>query len=161
MEKPNKSKYESYKYAFNLLNNAINEKSLPLCIASIAIIESIISDRCYSYLYKNQINLVLKLEKENKFVNTSRLVSECSKFFKNYNVKINRRNGESIETNNLFYELLEWLKIRNKILHSFVKSVPMTPTQNIEDFINEAINSAMKGYNLIILLKKWDNKNKY
>ena len=47
----NKLKYESYQVAMRLLENAKRHKDMPMCIAAVAVAESIIADRCQSYLF--------------------------------------------------------------------------------------------------------------
>ena len=53
--KKNITKFESYKYASKLMDEAKRSKNLPFCISAIAIAESIIADRCLSFLcYKEK-----------------------------------------------------------------------------------------------------------
>ena len=60
----NKLKYESYKVALRLLEHAKSHKDLPMCIAAIAFAESIIADRCQSYLYFKEQRFMVSREKK-------------------------------------------------------------------------------------------------
>ena len=47
----NKAKYNSYKYAIDTISNAAKIQDFAVCIAAVALAESIIADRCQSYLH--------------------------------------------------------------------------------------------------------------
>lgn len=148
-------KYESYRAANNLLNDAIENNDLPRCIAAIAVCESIIADRLQSYLkYKTPV-LFLEKGKEKNFVPTGVMVSECLKHFPELRININSKNLGVIESKNLFTDIRIWLKSRNDICHGFVKSKPGAPTKEISAFHEAAILAAAEGIKLTKLVNKW------
>ena len=154
----NTTKYNAYKQAFALMELAKSEKNLPYCIAAIAIAESIIADRTQSYISYKERDW---FEKNNhKHIFTATLVGKCKKHFKNLNIRINRKDGNTFETNDLFSEINAWLKKRNEILHSFAKSKPGMPIMEIDDYIKYAINTSEEGLRLTSLLKKWFEQQK-
>lgn len=112
---------------------------LPLCIAAIAIAESIIADRCLSYINFKEKDFVLRYGDNIFAIKTKELIDKCKKHSKNHSISITRRrDGETFHTDDLFTETAEWLKKRNIIMHSFAKSKPQTPTISISDYVNEA-----------------------
>jgi hypothetical protein len=148
-------KYESYKAANNLLNDAIKNNDLPRCIAAIAVCESIIADRLQSYLKFKAPEIFVEKGKEKKFVPTAKLIAECLKHFSEFRIDVNSKNFGKVESKNLFKDLQAWLKSRNDICHGFVKSEPGTPTKEIGEFHKVAIQAAKDGFILTKLVSKW------
>jgi hypothetical protein len=118
-------KYESYKEANNLLNDARENNDLPRCIAAIAVCESIIADRLQSYLKFKAPEIFIEKGKEKKFVATGKMVTECLKHFSELKIDVNSKKFGKVESINLFKDLQLWLSSRNEICHGFVKSIPV------------------------------------
>ena len=151
-DKP-KPKYESYRAAFKIMEEAKRTKNLPYCIAAISIAESIIADRCQSYLYGVDKKFIEEYKKE--FIPTDILIKEARKHFKPNKLEIIKKE---FKTNDLFKGLINWLKRRNKIIHGFAKSKPGTPTINMDQFVIEAVKTAEEGLELANRIKKWHQK---
>ncbi len=148
-------KYESYRAANNLLNDAIENNELPRCIAAIAVCESIIADRLQSYLKYKKPEIFLEKGKEKKFVSTSIMAEEGLKYFPEHTIHLNSKTLGVLESKNLFTDIKIWLKGRNDICHGFVKSKPGTPTKEINEFHKDAISTAEEGFKLTKLVSKW------
>ena len=151
----NTQKYDSYKEAFKLMKQAVDNQELPTSIAAIAITESIIADRCYSFLHYKENRFIMEKKSRNEFIKTSVLVDRCGKYFKNHPEKVNQKDGNVLSTTSLFPEVKEWLKKRNSCLHGFAKSEPKTPTMSVDDFKRFAIETSKEGYKYATLIKKW------
>jgi hypothetical protein len=151
----NRLKYESYKAANNLLNDAIKNNDLPRCIAAIAVCESIIADRLQAYLKFKAPEIFVEKGKEKKFVSSGKMIAECLIHFSEYRIDVNSKNFGKVESKNLFKDLQAWLKSRNDICHGFVKSNPGTQTKEIGEFHKAAILTAEKGLMLTKLVSKW------
>jgi hypothetical protein len=151
-------KYESYKEANNLLNDARENNDLPRCIAAIAVCESIIADRLQSFLIFKAPELFFERGKEKRFVFTGKMVTECLKHFPKFKIDVNSKNFGKLESINLFKDLQAWLSMRNDICHGFVKSKAGTPTKEISIFHKAAIQAAEEGFKLIKLVSKWHKK---
>lgn len=124
MKMKNKLKYESYQVAMRLLENAKRHKDMPMCIAAVAVAESIIADRCQSYLFFKEKEFMETREKEKRHVSTKELIEKCGKHFKKLSLTIEPKTGKEIICKDLFGECQQWLKERNNILHGFAKSKP-------------------------------------
>ena len=148
-------KYESYKEANNLLNDAIENNDLPRCIAAIAVCESIIADRLESYLKFKAPEIFIEKGKEKKFVATAKMVTECLKHFSELKIDVNSKKFGKVESINLFKDLQNWLKSRNDICHRFVRSNPGRPTKEVGEFHKAAIQAAEEGFKLTKLVSKW------
>ena len=151
----NKLKYESYKAANKLLNQARVYNDLPMCIAAITFCESIIADRLQSFLTYEVPTVFLKRGKENKFVSTGEMTQKCLKLFPRYQIERNSKNIGKIKSVDLFEDIKIWLSSRNDICHGFVKSKPGTPTKEIIAFHKAAIQAAEEGFKLTKLVSKW------
>jgi hypothetical protein len=151
----NKLKYESYQVAMRLLENAKRHKDMPMCIAAVAVAESIIADRCQSYLYFKEKEFMVTREIEKRYVSTKELVEKCGKHFKKLSLTIKPKSGKVIECKDLFQECQLWLKERNYILHGFAKSKPREGTKNIVEFHHKSIDAAEIGLRLVKLINKW------
>ena len=151
----NRTKYESYYVAMRLLENAKRHKDMPMCIAAVAVAESIIADRCQSYLYFKEKEFMETREKEKRYVSTKELIDKCGKHFKTLQLKIKPKTGKEIVCNDLFGECQLWLKERNNILHGFAKSKPSEGIKNIVEFHHNAIDAAKNGLRLTKLVNKW------
>ena len=151
----NNLKYESYKAANKLLNQARINNDLPMCIAAITFCESIIADRLQSFLTYEAPAVFLKSGKERKFVSTVEMTKKCLKLFPGHQIELNSKNVGKIKSVALFEDLKEWISHRNDICHGFVKSKPGAPTKEINAFHKAAIQAAQEGYELTKLVSKW------
>jgi hypothetical protein len=163
----NKLKYESYKAANNLLNEARKNNDLPRCIAAIAVCESIISDRMQSFLKFKEPEVFIQKGKEKKYIATGIMAKVCLKHFSNYKIEINSKNLGKIESIDLFNDIKSWLSSRNHICHGFVKSESGSHSKQIDEFHKDAFQTAQEGFKLTKLACKWrkqqlqmTNKNK-
>jgi hypothetical protein len=148
-------KYESYQVAIGLLENAKRHNDFPMCVAAVAVAESIIADRCQSYLYHKETDFMESREKEKKYVSTNEMLQKCGKHFKKMSLSISPKTGKPLITKDLFAECQVWLKKRNNILHGFAKSKPGKSTINVVDFHHLAIAAAEDGLRLTKLVNKW------
>ncbi len=155
----NHTKYNSYRHVALLMKLAEQENNLPYSIASIALAESVIADRMQSFI--SFADREWFQSNKDKHIKTAVLIDMCNKYFKNYHVKIKRKDSSIFETNDLFQELKNWLKERNFILHSFAKSTPGNKTMEVDKFIEYSISVSKNGYRLVSLLKKWSDKQKH
>jgi hypothetical protein len=128
---------------------------MPMCIAAVAVAESIIADRCQSYIFFKEKEFMFGCTKENKYITTKVLLEKCGKYFKKLSLKIKSNSGKEIECENLFQECQHWLKERNNILHGFAKSTPNVGTFNVIEFHHKAIDAAENGLRLTKLINKW------
>jgi hypothetical protein len=151
----NANKYDSYKQGMVILNQAYLNKNLPLSIAAIAIAESIIADRCFSYLNFKEKEFISSKENNIQKIGTNTLVEKCQKHFKSHSIAINKRSGEIFQTTDLFADVKLWLQKRNKILHTFAKSRPGFPTLTFEEYCDLAIETAQCGFKYSSLIIKW------
>lgn len=151
----NRTKYESYRVAMRLLDRAKRHKDFAMCVAAVAVAESIIADRCQSYLYFKESTFMEHHEKEDKYVSTKVMLEKCGRHFKKFSLSIKPRSDRSIVTKDLFAECLQWLKFRNEILHSFAKSKPGNPTKKKGEFQHNALDAAEDGLRLTKLIIKW------
>lgn len=151
----NKYKYESYKSEYNLLNQAKENHDLPRCIVAITISESIISDRLQSYLKYKTPSLFISKGIERKYVSAFEMVKECLKLFPKQHIDIKSKSHGKLVKGSLFEDVKNWLSIRNDICHGFVKSNPGSPSKEIGEFHNAAIQAAEEGFKLTKLVSKW------
>jgi hypothetical protein len=151
----NKLKYESYQVAMRLLENAKRHKDMPMCIAAVAVAESIIADRCQSYLFFKEKEFMVNREKAKGYIETKLMIDKCGKHFKQLSLSIKPSKGKVIECMDLFQECQLWIKERNDILHGFAKSKPSEGTKNIIEFHHKSIDAAENGLRLVKLINKW------
>lgn len=151
----NRTKYESYQVAIRLLDNAKRHKDFPMCVAAVAVAESIIADRCQSYLYYKERDFMESREKEKKYVSTKEMLEKCGKHFKKMSLSVSPKIGKPLNTIDLFAECQVWLKKRNDLLHGFAKSKPKSSTVNVVEFHHQAIAAAEDGMRLTKLVSKW------
>lgn len=151
----NTLKYQSYKTANNLLIEAKKNQDLPRCIATIAICESIISDRMQSYLININSPIMINKGNHKKHVTATEMTIVCKKHFPKHHVKVNSPKYGKIESSNLFESIQSWLICRNDICHGFVKTKPGTPSKEISQFHKQAIKAAEEGFILTKLVSKW------
>ena len=100
---------------------------MPMCIAAVAIAESIIADRCHSYLFFKEKEFMVTRKKIKGYVETKVMIDKCGMHFKKLSLTIKPKTGKVIECQ-------LWLKERNNILHGFAKSKPSEGTKNIVEF---------------------------
>lgn len=155
----NKLKYESYQVAMRLLENAKRHKDMPMCIAAVAVAESIVADRCQSYLFFKEKEFMVSRENEKRYVSTKELIDKCGNHFKILALTIKPKTGKEINCKDLFGECQLWLKERNNILHGFAKSKPSEVTKNIVEFHHNAIDATENGLRLVKHIKNGTNNN--
>jgi hypothetical protein len=152
----NIAKYNSYKYAIDTISNATKSQDFALCIAAIALAESIIADRCQSFVHYKEPEFY----SSKKRISTNNLIQICGKHNKKCKILVKNKNGITFSSEDLFNDLLKWLETRNIILHRFAKSEPLTPTIAIEEFIEITIKAAFKAEELVSCLTKWHKNSK-
>ena len=151
----NNEKHQSYKTAMTLLKNAVENSDLHMNIAAITIAESIISDRCQSYLFYKEKVFMETNERNNKYVSTKQMLDKCCKHFSSLTMVINSKNGIIYTSEELFEDCLKWLKMRNKIIHGFAKSKPGLGTLSVSEFHELALKLTRDGLRLAKLVMKW------
>ena len=147
--KGNKKKYFSFKEAFARINAAIKSD---FYLEAITIEESIICDRLMSYLYYKN---ALKLNSHDVVKGKASLNNLLQQFH-----KICSQNISCGGVTDLYGELDAWRKMRNKCIHSIVKSYPGKPTENINNFLEDACIAALKGKKLCRILSDWCAKER-
>ena len=142
----------------NLLENAVENSDLHMSIAAIAIAESIISDRCQSYLFYKEKVFMETCERNNKYVSTKQMLDKCCEHFCRLSIVIHSKIGVSYSSEELFEDCLKWLKMRNKIIHGFAKSKPGLGTLSVSEFHELALKLTRDGLRLSRLVMKWHNQ---
>ena len=124
----NLAKYESYRYAFRRIKEAL---AAGYSLEATALCESIISDRLTSMLLGRGATTKKKPER----LSLGDLVSLWRK---------HERNGER----DLRECVDRWRNRRNASVHAACKSAPGTPTKAVGDFLRESENCAREGERL-------------
>ncbi len=133
--KKNIAKYESYKLAFQLINDSISH-NFPL--EAVAIEESIISDRLWSSLHAAKVP---KLKHE-----TLGDALCAIKGNKNNSIVSSVLGAELLALEN---DLSNWWEVRNKVLHGIVKpQKDDRPAITATTFVRSAMKAAREGKNL-------------
>lgn len=135
----NISKYFSYKIAWDRIKKANEDEYY---FESIAICESIISDRLLSYL----IGIKSIKSTNQRYINFSKLINLWSK---------NSENLPSISGVELDIAVDKWKEKRNKIIHGLAKSFPGTPTEDTTSFLKEAEQTAIEGAKIARAVCNW------
>jgi hypothetical protein len=91
-----------------LLENAIENSDLHMSIAAIANAESIISDRCQSYLFYKEKSYMETCERNNKYVSANQMLDKCCKHFRSLNIVRRTKIGVTYSSEDLFEDCLEW-----------------------------------------------------
>jgi hypothetical protein len=138
----NKTKYDSYFYAFQQINKSLEDGYF---LEAITICESIITDRLLSYGEYVTVD---------KIGNKATLGKALQKIQKNKKVVIND------ETDNLLLEVDNWRLKRNLCVHSVAKSSPGMATIKVADFLIEAEQCARSGKALARKVCNWHKQNK-
>ena len=142
----------------NLLEIAVENSDLHMSIAAIAIAESIISDRCQSYLFYKEKVFMENCERNNKYVSTKQMLDKCCKHFRSFSIAIHSKVGTVYFSEELFEDCLTWLKDRNNIIHGFAKSKPGISTLSVSEFHELALKLTRDGLRLSRLVMKWHNQ---
>ncbi|HEY9747144.1 MAG TPA: hypothetical protein V6C63_00480 [Allocoleopsis sp.] len=143
----NITKYESYKYAFERLQEALEKEFF---LEAVMIAESIVADRLLSYL-----TLKLQEAESDKTLNPraalKHLIDQWAKL-----------DGIVIykERQNLISDIDQWRGDRNECAHGLVKSNPGDPTKPVEEFRNKARDCALQGKQLARDLCSWTQSQK-
>ena len=141
MSEKNYTKYESYKFAFDQIDLAI-EKGFYR--EAITIEESIIADRLISYLQLN-----------GKKVNTKFTLGKCLDPLKHFDCDFSIK-----ESNDFRVDLNRWWDKRNECLHAIVKSNRGDPTIEVEEFLEIARATALQGNILSRRIADWAKSQK-
>lgn len=144
-------KAEAYKEAFRFLKRTQGIHEFQILVATVAVSESIISDRFQSHILHFGIQPTRGKIETGKYVGTKDLILAC-RSAKGGNAKAKLTD---LETTDLFAECEQWLQSRNDILHGFVKSNPAKSKQTVAQFKEHAIIAAEQGYKLARLVRKW------
>lgn len=150
----NRAKQEQYRYIFSLLNRAMESEDVPLCVASIVVVESLIRDRCTSFLIKNGIKIKYD---NNGFIQVTKLINLCKANNKKIAVIVTRGDGSILETANLFSDIGEWLKSRNRIVHGFVGGNE-SKLNTLDNFQLELLKVTRSAFKYACLVRAWSNK---
>jgi len=136
-------KYHSYSEATKRIDRGI-ENDYPF--ESITLCESIIADRIYSHLYWHK--------KADDIKNTAY-----------FGILLKKLKNKSCHPEDwsmdgdLLLRIEQWIHNRNKLLHGIVTSIPKTPTDNIDTFIEEARATAIEGKSLVREVINWNRKS--
>lgn len=141
---PNTQKYLSYKEAWRRINASLDSGTY---LEAIALCESIIADRLYSY-----IDGVSKMNgaSQTKLKLHSPLHSIIKEWRKLAGSTL--QQGPSVD---LGKEVDNWRRERNEIIHGMVKSEPGTPTVEVSDFLGRAEHVAEQGRWLARSVSDW------
>lgn len=132
--KKNKKKYESYRYSFSRIDEALKARFF---LEAVMIEESIMADRLLSVLVKS--GLIAEAERK-KFSGFASLI----------------RKTENLPVPFTQLKRLDrWREKRNKVAHAIAKSLPGEPTLSTAKFINLAETTATQGRELCRALKEW------
>ena len=141
----NRAKGESYKNSFDQITLGL-EKGFPL--ESIALIESILSDR----LLSNAVGAKQLFNKPEKAVKTS--FYDLIKFLKEYAKETNDKEAAQLAA-----ALDGWRDRRNMLIHAAVKSYPKTPPKMPPpEFWMEAARVARQGLAHARQLLRWHQR---
>ncbi len=130
-------RYNQYQEAWERINKAIDKG---FYLEAITIQESIITDRLISHLKGIGENFRDKNGKEKEAPSFSELINRA----------------KSKDKDNLFIDLDEWRKKRNKAIHRIVR----IRVDNIENFLQEAKECAEGGKKLAREITGWHKKEK-
>ena len=143
-------KWENYKLAWDRINHA---KVHGCGIEIVAISESIINDRLYSFI-EGQPNK--HVEESANFCNKINAVQECIET--SIQVEIKAREGSSLEscsTNDLFSDVHAWREKRNKVIHGIARPESDRTPNNSVEFEELLAETANQGENLARMVIKW------
>jgi hypothetical protein len=147
-DKKNYPKYDSYRLAFGMIDDAL-KCGCPL--QAITIEESILTDRLSS-------TLNVGISKGKPYKTLGSVLNAWRPKNKNKQPHSNAKLFD-LEMNNLYERLDKWREARNNLLHGLVKSFqgeePETPAG---DFIKTATKQAEEGLYLVKKVKNWVQK---
>lgn len=141
MTEKNYTKYESYKFAFDQIDLAI-EKGFYL--EAITIEESILADRLISFLQLN-----------GKKVKKSFTLGRCFDPLKHFDTDFSIKESDDFRT-----DLKIWWSKRNDCLHAIVKSNRGDPTIEVDEFLDIAKETALQGRTLSRQVANWATSQK-
>lgn len=85
----NKAKHNSYNYAIDTISKAAKSQDFALCIAAVALAESIIADRCQSYVHYKEPEFYSSRQR----ISTNNLIQKCGKHNKKCKISVKKKNG--------------------------------------------------------------------
>lgn len=144
----NIKKYESYKYAFERLKEAIDQEFF---LEAVVISESIISDRLISYLVVRH----QELKTSDKLPNTRTSFGTLIQKWQQIDQKVSYKDWDD-----LIKDVDKWRIDRNECAHALVKSNPGSSTHSVEEFVNKSRNCALIGIKLARAVCSWTQSKK-
>lgn len=141
----NKAKEMSYRVVWERIKAANNDG---FHIEAIALSESIIADRLLSF--------VLGVDSSSKLTTRSPFKSLIDAWRKLAASKCLCLEDKTFE--DLGAAVAEWSAKRNNAIHGLVKSVPGTPTVDVDSFISDAKKAAAEGALLARKVSTWHKK---
>jgi hypothetical protein len=117
----NITKYESYKYAFERLQEALDQEFF---LEAVMIAESIVAERLLSYL-----TFRLKATKSDRTLNPRAALKQLIEQWEKLDGSVVHK-----ERQNLISDIDQWRGDRNECAHGLVKSNPGDPTKPVEEF---------------------------
>ncbi|GAX40780.1 hypothetical protein NIES4075_17460 [Tolypothrix sp. NIES-4075] len=144
----NVKKYESYKYAFERLKEAIEREFF---LEAVVIAESIISDRLISYLVVRH----QELKTSEKLPNTKTSLGKLIEKWQQIDQKVSYKDWDD-----LIKDVDKWRGDRNECAHALVKSNPGSSTHSVEEFVTKSRNCALVGTKLARAVCSWTQSRK-
>ncbi len=154
----NINKGEAYHLFFSKIKLCNETSDIFHLIGLTAATESIMSDRLSSFLLnirRNNYKNGFVLNSNSSF---AKLLLQC-KVHLEVSLKINSKDGVTLQTQNLFDEIWEWKEKRNEVVHAICKSKKNVSHKNLQILFSEALYSCQQGHNLLRLLLKWSKQN--
>ncbi len=142
LNKKNYYKLYSYRFAFSQMNKAIDGK---FYLEAITIQESIITDRILNFVINKNIKIIKEDELYRTLVNLNKLIEYSKSYF---------------DDENLYDDLNNFRKDRNKCIHAIVKSYPGNPTIKVNDFQKLAKETSLNGRILTRKVDAWHRRMK-
>ncbi len=144
---PNRQKGLSYAEAWRRIKRA-NENGYFL--ESVTICESLISDRLLSYILRVRVG-----KQFNERTAFAKLIVKWRELIKTSDAHV----AEVAATLDLVERVDAWRGQRNAVVHALAKSMPRTPTKDVDAFLLEAETAAKTGALLAREVLRWDRRN--
>lgn len=144
----NIKKYQSYKYAFERLKEAIDKEFF---LEAVVISESIISDRLISYLTVRY----QQLNSSEKLPDTKTSLNHLIQKWQQIDQKVSYKDWDD-----LIKDVDKWRIARNECAHALVKSNPGSSTHSVEEFVKKSRNCALIGTTLARAVSSWTQSKK-
>lgn len=155
----NFNKGDSYKLVFSNLKISSKSDDVFHLIGLIAATESIISDRLSSFLGGTKNDKFLAEIKNREFIPLSSLL-KFSKKDLSTELNIKSKISTDFKTNNLYYDLKNWNRQRNNVIHAVCKSKCRESHPSLGALLKDVQDCCNNGYKFVRLLLKWSAKQK-